>query len=938
MKVEKIKWDSQLKDLLPTGMLWNFDEGSNFDLLTKSLQSRLEDTEFGMVDLFNALMPDTVSDEFVRRWEIQLGIPDDCTRMNSYTLEERKRNIVSKLRLTGGQSIKYYTSLMESLGYNYNSVDEFSASRIGDDCDSFLRGSDWDYTWRVNIAQDAKIESFATCESECDVFLGSVSNDLMLECLLQSVKPAHTLLLFDYFEVFRDNYTLEEAYLNMYKKINGSRVFITDLGEEYIKEDLYLITEDRTKRLYTDDTTYPLTRDLNNVSLEPWDTQPTYVSEYEHFVKDDNNVYQRVNSNIKSIDGLPINKAMVGAVEVDPDGAINIQNNIAMSCKIHEVTEGVKQFVMGKGSPPEIEFLRTQRQYGNESLNIIDYHEFPINNFSNSIMYGVTTAISNESTASVRYVLYKDGIEVGSSVPEIDYTNKATRTILDGNGYQYIEFDSPITMPIGDDYTMRIYVDEEAKLRFGTKNNDGVLIPYFESTSDFEDVPYRKYGCHVHLDENDKLVFTVDDSNFEDRVIVRTIDKVRDGDVIRVEFNGDEKVYINGNIQALEIIENGRVLSIANSGETFIIGDDRYGMISEAEIFSGSTRVFHAPFNDSLLDTSIYSNKVNSNYAFLQGYEIVNKDNETLLFGSGYAPHSTEVYNNVVSYDEAKMLFNPSGASYITDDGALVFEGGASNLFSNSFEVLNNGDEFIFSMYIPPMSNWSDSTAEITMFIGDQETSFYSSNEWQTVSLNYTVTGVTGDLVSFGLYSDKQTNIGGIKGVKVEQSFTGSVPEHPFHKFFTRKFEKGTINFKNSHTILKDTSDKFNNLQGVFLGTVEFSQATTSNMIFSYNDISISYVPSITTLSIRINGDYNDFIIPLVGEKTIGISWISNSMTLFIDGVRISSFAINWPSILDDHFIIGNLENVHSVRLIKDVVISKTWKDDSILIKATTPL
>ena len=197
MIIQKIPWTDQLQDLLPTGMVWDYDADSNIDGLILALQDRLEATEFDLVDLFNDLMPDS-TDGFLERWEAQVGLPNDCSRFVDFTLQERKNNVLGQLAATGGQSILYYLGVMDNLGYPDNTITEFDTLRIGDDCDDFVMGEDWKYVWQINIVPPNSGISPFTTESECDDFLGAVSGDAYLKCLMLEIKPAHTVLLFDY--------------------------------------------------------------------------------------------------------------------------------------------------------------------------------------------------------------------------------------------------------------------------------------------------------------------------------------------------------------------------------------------------------------------------------------------------------------------------------------------------------------------------------------------------------------------------------------------------------------------------------------------------------------------------------------------------------------------------------------------------------------------
>jgi uncharacterized protein YmfQ (DUF2313 family) len=200
MIIQKIAWTDQLQSLLPTGMLWDYDTdlGANIDNLVLALQSRLEVVEFDLVDLYQDLMPDSTSGAFLDKWEAQVGLPNDCSRFVTFTEKQRRENVLGQLNATGGQSIAYYLEVMSNLGYPTATITEFSSLRIGDECDDFVMSEDWDYTWQVNIPlADTNVDQF-NAQSECDDSLGEGNNDAYLKCLMLEIKPAHTVLLFDY--------------------------------------------------------------------------------------------------------------------------------------------------------------------------------------------------------------------------------------------------------------------------------------------------------------------------------------------------------------------------------------------------------------------------------------------------------------------------------------------------------------------------------------------------------------------------------------------------------------------------------------------------------------------------------------------------------------------------------------------------------------------
>jgi uncharacterized protein YmfQ (DUF2313 family) len=195
MLIQKIPWVDQLQQLLPQGTIWDYEEGSNIDGLILALQSQLQQTEFNLVDLYNDLMPDSTSGSFLTHWEELVGLPNECSIGVSFTEQQRRDNLLGQLNATGGQSIAYYIDVMTNMGYPDNTITEFSPTTIDGDIDDFLYGEEWNFVWQVNIPT-FKIE-VSNIDGNIDDSLDS-GGDQWLECLIKSIKPAHTMVLFNY--------------------------------------------------------------------------------------------------------------------------------------------------------------------------------------------------------------------------------------------------------------------------------------------------------------------------------------------------------------------------------------------------------------------------------------------------------------------------------------------------------------------------------------------------------------------------------------------------------------------------------------------------------------------------------------------------------------------------------------------------------------------
>ena len=195
MLIQKIPWVDQLQQLLPQGIPWDYEAGSNIDGLILAIQSQLQETQFNLVDLYNDLMPNSTSGSFLTHWEELVGLPNECSAGIDFTEQQRRDNLLGQLNATGGQSIAYYLDIMANMGYPDNTITEYSVGDVGDDVDGNVGGTEWNFVWQVNIPS-LKIE-ITTVDGNVDDSVDS-GGDQWLECLMKSIKPAHTVVLFAY--------------------------------------------------------------------------------------------------------------------------------------------------------------------------------------------------------------------------------------------------------------------------------------------------------------------------------------------------------------------------------------------------------------------------------------------------------------------------------------------------------------------------------------------------------------------------------------------------------------------------------------------------------------------------------------------------------------------------------------------------------------------
>lgn len=180
--------------LLPRGRVWSRDVSSVQSRALLGLVTIYEDSTARTNQLLVDAFPGSTY-ELLPEWELTLGLPDPCAGP-APTIQARRAQVVARLTATGGQSIPYFTGLAKSLGYEVT-VTQFMPSRFGKRFGTPFGGVDWAHAWQIN-APTFTVNRLRFGDSFGSPFSYWTNN--VLQCELQSVKPAHTVLNFSYSE------------------------------------------------------------------------------------------------------------------------------------------------------------------------------------------------------------------------------------------------------------------------------------------------------------------------------------------------------------------------------------------------------------------------------------------------------------------------------------------------------------------------------------------------------------------------------------------------------------------------------------------------------------------------------------------------------------------------------------------------------------------
>lgn len=150
-------------------------------------------------DLIEALPPETdprSTSALLQDWERVYGLPDEC-RGQADTIADRRLRLVAKVAETGGLSKPYFIALASALGYTGVTITSFKPTNAEMGCEDAVRDESWRRAWQVNMPNQQNVHRLFSAESASEDPV-DVYRQGPVECLIGKLKPAHTLVLFNY--------------------------------------------------------------------------------------------------------------------------------------------------------------------------------------------------------------------------------------------------------------------------------------------------------------------------------------------------------------------------------------------------------------------------------------------------------------------------------------------------------------------------------------------------------------------------------------------------------------------------------------------------------------------------------------------------------------------------------------------------------------------
>ncbi|MEC5321137.1 putative phage tail protein [Brenneria populi subsp. brevivirga] len=195
------EYQTAIRSLMPRGKVWRSDSDYVQMKVFLALAYAYEQSDTDALAMLEGAFPSTAT-ILLKEWEETLGLPDDCSISEQDSYDKRQSSVVQKLIASGGQTIDYFISLAESLGYEIT-ITEYRQARAGISvCRDPINGGDYPFAWTVNAGETTV--AWAWCgQTYAGDPLRSWGNKT-LECALNKVAPSHTIINFSYEPIIYD--------------------------------------------------------------------------------------------------------------------------------------------------------------------------------------------------------------------------------------------------------------------------------------------------------------------------------------------------------------------------------------------------------------------------------------------------------------------------------------------------------------------------------------------------------------------------------------------------------------------------------------------------------------------------------------------------------------------------------------------------------------
>jgi uncharacterized protein YmfQ (DUF2313 family) len=133
------------------------------------------------------------AENWLPNWLADYGIPGPCNPV-AETPSESTAALLGQIAAIGGQNEDYFIGVAAAMGYTIT-ITLFRPLTCGMPVGTPLYDQKYIFVWQVNAPGFTR--SYLTCGQTCGLPLSSWT-ETPLKCVLRSLQPSHTLLLFNY--------------------------------------------------------------------------------------------------------------------------------------------------------------------------------------------------------------------------------------------------------------------------------------------------------------------------------------------------------------------------------------------------------------------------------------------------------------------------------------------------------------------------------------------------------------------------------------------------------------------------------------------------------------------------------------------------------------------------------------------------------------------
>jgi uncharacterized protein YmfQ (DUF2313 family) len=183
-------------NLFPKGLMWPFWIGGTARMVVGIFSQAFVNLRNRANNLLVDAFPGTTL-ELLPQWLLSMGLPDPCAGPTSSTTQQRNQ-VLARLIATGGQSKQYIIDYAAQLGFTITITEVPPPFQFG--FNSFGQpyyGTRSNLYWQVN----SPLFTVSRFQFGLNVFgdpYWSSTQNLVLQCELQAIAPAGTILLFNY--------------------------------------------------------------------------------------------------------------------------------------------------------------------------------------------------------------------------------------------------------------------------------------------------------------------------------------------------------------------------------------------------------------------------------------------------------------------------------------------------------------------------------------------------------------------------------------------------------------------------------------------------------------------------------------------------------------------------------------------------------------------